>query len=181
MNTLEEILKLLLFVIIGSGSGTFIVQKLFEHRLDKKLQRFSHLYTDRLEVIKNLYQLLVRAEQGLGKLLIQGEPDNQKEKKEFISQTLDRMHKFLDYFDENEIFFDESTIKTIAEIRMLFVDAESKHSFATMMEFSRGSKGFDKAVTAKDELRQKVILKEMPALKQRLKEEFQKKYKLLEL
>lgn len=181
MNTLEEILKLLFFIVIGSGIGTFIVQKSFEHKLDKKLQRFSQLYADRLDVIKNLYRLLVRAENGLGKLLSQREPDEEKDKEKFLQETLNKMDEFLDYFEENEILFEQSTSITVAEIRMLFLDARSKHMFATIMENSRGTPAWEKAVIKKDTLREKLIEREMPNLKHRLKEEFQKKYRLLEV
>lgn len=180
MNPLD-FLKVILFVFLGSGLGTIFAQKLFEHRLNKKLHRFSHLYTDRLDVIKNLFSLLVRAEKGLDKLLSEREPEDKENKDKFIQETLDRMSAFLDYFDENEIFFDDSVIETVAELRMIFYDAWSKHFSATLMEEYRGTEAWHNAVGRKEELRKKLMDNELRKLKKKLKEEFQKKYRLLEV
>lgn len=179
--SIMDILKLLLFIIVGSGLGTFFTQKLFEHRLDKKLYRFSQLYTDKLDVIKNLYRLLVQAETALGKLLSEREPESGEEREKFRSETIIKMDEFLKFFDENEIFMEDAVIKIVEEIRRAFNDAKNKHLFATLMEEHRGTEAWHNVVTRKDELRKKLVNNEMPELKKKLKEEFQRKYRLLEL
>jgi hypothetical protein len=65
----NQVLELFIYLIIGSGIGAFISQKLFEHSLNKKLLRFTKLYSDKLDIIKNLYRLLIKAEKSLDLLL----------------------------------------------------------------------------------------------------------------
>lgn len=175
---------LFLWLIVGSGLGsglvTFFVQKIFEHRLNKRLYRFNKLYSDNLEIIKNLYRLLIQAEKGIDILLSQREPNEENEKREFREKTTEVIDKFVNYFEENEIIFDKSIVDIVRQIVMRFVDGKKAHSFADTMESERNSKSWSKAVSEKIDLHEKLVEIEIPILKRKLKEEFQKKYHLLE-
>ncbi len=175
-----EILELSLYLVLGSGIGTFITQKYFEHRLEKKLYRFNKLYTDKLEIIKNLYRLLIQAEKALDKLLSQREPDELEEKDNFRKTTMVKMDSFIEYFEENEIVFENSIIEIVSQISDKFNKAKSTHVFANMMENNRGSKAWEKAIEKKNNLHETLVKNEMPILKEKLKIEFQNKYRLLD-
>lgn len=178
--SLNQVLELSFYLIIGSGLGTFMVQKFFEHRLNKKLYRFNKLYTDKLNIIRNLYRLLVQAQYALDKLLSQREPDELEGKEDFRKSTIDKMNMFINYFEENEIVIDSSIVEIIYRIKDSFTIAKHTHIFANMMEISRGSVAWEKAIDKKAELYKQLVMLEFPRLKEKLKKEFQDKYQLLE-
>ncbi len=173
-----EILKYSLSIIIGSGLGTFIAQKLFEQKLNKKLYRFTKLYSDKLDIIKNLFKLLVRAEKGLEILLSQREPNEKKEKEQYYEMTIKPMNEFIETFEENEIVFEKSIVDQINNIIDIFRNAKNTHFFANSMESDRGSQAWENAVSKKQELFNKLEL-EFPKLKMKLKKEFQERYEIL--
>lgn len=177
---MEDILKILITVLIGSGLGTFFVERIFEHRLNKKLSRFNTLYTDKINVIKELYKLLIKAEKALDLFLSQREPENIEENIKFKDQTVLVLNKFRDYFEENEILFDNSIVAIVEQITNNFQEAKITQIQATIMEADRGSKAWEKAIDKKTQLWKLLVDDEIPKLKQNLKSEFQKKYQLLE-
>lgn len=177
---MEEIFKILLTVIAGSGLATFGVQKAFEHRLNKKLSRFNTLYSDKIDVIKQLYKLLIKAEKALDLFLGQREPDDFKKNKEFKTQTVLVLNDFVNYFEENEILFDDTIVGIIRKITESFQTAKITQMQATIMEADRGSEKWVKAIEKKIELRELLVENEIPRLKQNLKFEIQKRYQILD-
>jgi len=175
-------LETFIYLVIGSGIGTigtFAVQKILEHRLKKKLHRFSKLYSDKIEVIRNLYRLLIRAEKALEIFMSQGEPIDFDKKAEFKKDTLDIINEFINYFEENEIIFDIDSASLVTEIIDMIKKSKEVQNRAKIFESERGSDIWEKAISEKQELLGKVVRIEIPKLKRKLKEEFQKKYQLL--
>ena len=177
---LESALYLIISSLIGTGIGTFIAQKLFEHRLNIKLSRFNKLYSDKLDVVRNLYRFLIKAEKALDILLSQPEPKDINEWNSFKHKTTDTMNAFIEYFEENEIFLEKSIVELIRQIEKRFDKAESVSFFANAMESDRGSVEWKNAIKDKCDLHEQLVKKEIPILKEKLKEEFQKKYQLLD-
>lgn len=177
---MEETLKILITVLISSGLGTFIVEKMFEHRLNKKLSRFNTLYTDKINVIKELYKLLIKAEKALDLFLSQREPKNIEENRMFKDQTVLVLNSFRDYFEENEILFDSCIVSIVEEINKNFQEAKITQLKTTIMEADRGSKAWEKIIEKKIQLRELLVDNEIPKLKENLKREFQQEYQLLE-
>jgi len=177
---MEEIFKILLTVIVGSGLATFGVQKTFEHRLNKKLSRFNTLYSDKINVIKQLYKLLIKAEKALDLFLGQREPDDFEKNEKFNTQTVLVLNDFVNYFEENEILFDDTIVRIIRKITDSFQTAKITQMQATIMEADRGSDEWKKAIEKKIELRELLVENEIPRLKQNLKIEIQKKYQILD-
>ncbi len=70
---------------------------------DKKLSRFNILYADKINVIKNLYKLLIKAEKALDLFLSQMEPVDADKNKEFKNQAVLILNNFSNYFEEKEI------------------------------------------------------------------------------
>lgn len=188
----EHIIELIGSSVLGSGivlaigfiaqklfeQRLYMSQKLFEQRLNKKQFIFTKLYSDNLDIIKNLYRLLIQSEKGITLLLSQREPSDLKKKEEYKHQTLEAMDELFDYFEENEIVFPKSIVDIMGHLRRKFNEAKQTAAIANMLEDDRGSKAWEDAVTAKDELRKKFAT-EFPDLKENLKIEFQNKYQLL--
>jgi len=177
---MEETLKILLTVIIGSGLGTFFIQKTFEHRLNKKLSRFNTLYSDRINVIKHLYRLLIKAEKALDLFLSQREPDSIEKNEKFRNQTVLVLNDFSNHFEENEILFDDKIVDIVKKITEKFKEAKITQMQAAMMEADRGSDAWKKAIEKKIGLRKQLIENEIPELKLNLKLEIQKQYQILD-
>jgi len=85
MDIKDILLTILSLVALGSGIWTFIAQKTFEHRLNKSLTRFTKIFSDQVDTIKEFYKLLVKAEKALTLLMSQREPTEPEKKKEFLS------------------------------------------------------------------------------------------------
>ena len=173
---LKEILELSFYLILGSGVGSFITQKLFEHRLNKKLSRFNELYSNKLEIIRHLYSLLVKAEKSMNIILGCNAPFNDSERDE-LKRNIKITEDFIDYFEENEIVLDDSVIKIMLHIKERLKEANEISIFANLLD---DQDQYEAAEDRKSELRQILSEIEFPSLKEQLKREFQKKFKLLE-
>lgn len=178
MNWKNHLLNIL-YILIGSGIGTFIVQKLFEHRLNKKLYRFTKLFSDKVDAIRILYRFLVRSEKALYTFLSQKEPSDLKEKAEFKMNTVEILNEFIQYFEENELLFEEDIVTLLNQIIEKIKKAKIVQSNAEIFESDRGSEAWTNAVLEKQDLLEKTVEIEIPRLKEKLKIDFQKKYHLL--
>jgi hypothetical protein len=158
--------------------GTFFIQKTFEQRLNKKLFKFTKLYSDKLDIIRELYRLLVRAENGLQILLSQREPDDLVEKQKYYKETIETISEFVKTYEENELIFEKEIVEIITVIIEAFKKAKKAHFYANLMENSRGSKAWENAVNEKQELSNQ-LEKEFPILKTKLKTVFQARYDIL--
>jgi hypothetical protein len=132
-----------------------------------------------VEVIRNLYRLLVRTEKALENFMSQREPIDYDKKTEFKKDTLDIINEFVNYFEENEIIFDLDTVLLITEITDWIKKSKEVQNRAKLFESERGSDIWEEAITEKQDLLEKVVRKKIPELKGKLKKEFQKKYQLL--
>ena len=177
---LNQILEIIIGSVLGSGLITFVLQKLFEHRLNKKLYRFGKLYSDKLDIVKNLYRLLIKAEKGLEILLSRRGSNDKNEKEEFQHETIETMDNFINYFEENEIVFDQTIVELVRQIGNRFNEAKKARVSADIMESDMNSKAWGDAVSKKQDLYEQLVKIEMPILKEKLKKEFQNKYQLLD-
>lgn len=178
-------------IFIGTGTISTITQLLITSNLNKRFFRFSNLYKDKVDIIKELYKLLIIAERGLKIIFFEsqpaivngndGKPDQESTKKlvEFKSKTYDAINSFFDFYDQNEIVFEDEIVKVINRLREDFNNAKNAQSYAAMMEASSGSKAWEKAIEKKSDAHKLYILKEIPELRNELKTFFQKQYKIL--
>lgn len=173
-----QIIEIVVVVMLSSGIGTFVAQKFIELHLNKRFYRFSKLFSDKLDIIRELYRLLIQAERGLNLLLNQREPDDQSKKEKFKAETFEKIDRFVEYFEENEIVFDAPIVSIIDQFRENFKNARKNHNIATMLESDRGSEAWLNAVDKKAELQGKYVV-EIPLLKKELRKKFQEEYKLL--
>ncbi len=172
-------LTLLSTVALGSGIWTFFAQKTFDHRLNKNLTRFTKVFSDQVDTIKEFYRLLVKTEKALSILMSQREPSKAAEKKEFNESTFFVIDNMIQYFEENELLFETGTTSQIALIIAKIQEAKILQSTAATFESDRGSEAWSKAVNKKQFFFDNELKKEFPVLKEKLKSDFQKKYHLL--
>jgi hypothetical protein len=92
---------------------------------------------------------------------------------------LDVLDEFIDFFEENEIIFDKSIVDLMKQIFDRYKKAKSIHALANDMESIRGSKEWLDATSKKQELHDQLVNVEIPELKEKLKTEFQNKYRIL--
>jgi hypothetical protein len=167
--------------IIGfSGLISFIIQKRYEYQLNKQILRYTKLYTDKLDVIRILYQKFILAERALILLMSQREPDKNEEKKVFQEKTNSVIIKFFEYFEENEIIFEQDIVELIHSIKGKFDSCILKQTQANHLESSRPSEAWEKAVCEKQEAFELIVNEDIPILKGHLKRVFQKRYHIIE-
>lgn len=169
-----ETLKFIVTILVSSGIGTFIAQRIFEHRLNKKLFVFNKLYTEKVEVIKNLFTLLVKSEKALDFMLSRPLPNDDNEKEDFNKQTIEVFNNFKNYYEINEIILDTETNEIINQIFKEIDKAKIAFNYAESLEKDRNSKVWIEAVNGKIELRDSLIKREIPILKAKLRNEFRK-------
>jgi len=173
---------------IGSGSIAGIIvyfsKHIFENQInilrEEHIYRFSTLYTEKLAVFREIYKKLVKAEKSLEYLLRPVKFAGKKTKQEISDEAYNFIVTLFDYYDENEIFFDESSVVLIERLREKFTEAWGAHWQANFMEQARGTKAWIETIENKTEIYKKVMENEIPELKKMLKKDFQKRFKLIE-
>ena len=177
--TIAEILELSSYIIIGSGIGTFITLELFKYKLNKQLFRFSKLYSDKLDIIRIFYKKLVLLEKALDPFMSQREPNDDLKKSKFKEDTVKVIDDFIEYYEINEIIFDDNTVSLMKQILEKIKESKKVQSLANTLENSRNTETWLKAITNKQEQYEMFVVNELPVLKNKLKRDFQKRYKLL--
>ena len=179
MDLIDILLTILSIVALGSGIWTFIAQKTFEHRLNKSLTRYTKIFSDQVDTIKEFYRLLVKAEKALSLLMSQREPTEPEKKKEFFAETILIINNMIKYFEENELLFEKDTSLQIKEIIKKIEKAKLLQSTAELFESERVSEQWSKAVNEKQSYFENTVEQEFPVLREKLKSDFQKKYHLI--
>lgn len=167
-----------------SGIIIYISKRLFETQQDilkaQNLHRFSEIYTARMDVIRELYKRLVKAEMSIEELMRPIKFGVQKPQEDADKETFEKLIALFSYYDENEIAFDEKTVKLFETIKNKFLEAWGAHQTHRFMETARGSEIWINAIEKSNEIYHSVIENEIPKLKQALKEDFQKRFQMLQ-
>ena len=179
MDLRDILITILSIVALGSGIWTFIAQKTFEHRLNKSLTRFTKIFSDQVDTIKEFYRLLIKAEKALVLLMSQREPTDIEKKEEFVANTILIINNMIQYFEENELLFEKDTTVQIKQIIKKIEEAKLVQSFAELSESDRGSKTWSRVVNEKQNFYDNTVKQEFPILREKLKTDFQKKYHLI--
>lgn len=179
-------------ILLGTGIITTLAQILLTNNLNKRFFRFSNLYKDKLDIIREFYKLLIKAEKGLNILMIESEPElkfgkdgivdqeSSRKSEEFNIKTYGAINSFFDFYDQNEIIFEDEIVILVNQLREKFIKANNAQSFAKIMEASRPSKAWENSVQEKQDTYETIVKKDIPCLKRELKTLFQERYKLLE-
>ncbi len=174
---MQEVIKLL-NCFIGAGFGAFVVQKLFEHKLSKKLHQFTKLYSDKVDILRILYKQLVQAEKGIEILMSQREPEDREKKIEYGKNTLDPINSFIRTYEENEIILENELVEQFSLIVITLKKAKEIHIKASLLEDERPSKEWENAVNNKQQLNKK-LEHYFPNLRKKLKKEIQNRYNII--
>lgn len=199
----KEIVTLFLGTLFGTGVITGLAQfwltnkvnknqLLFSNELNKRFFRFSNLYKDKLDIIREFYKLLVIAEKGLIILMtpkqtedkvgqgVSATEERKSEMEEFKKKTNGAITAFFNYYEENEIVFENEIVSCVSELKKKFIMAENANNFAELFASHWGSEPWGKATQKKQDVYVHVVREEIPELKDKLKTIFQERYKLLE-
>lgn len=168
-----------------SGILIYFSKKIFENQIsllkDEQLQRFNKIYTEKLFVLKEIYRRIVIAEKSLEYLMRPVKIGGNKSEKEIETETINNINLLFDYFDENEIIINDQTANLINQLREKFYAAWGTHSKASFMEQARGTDVWIKSIDEKIEAYNKIVAEEIPSIKQILKNDFQKQFKIFEI
>jgi vacuolar-type H+-ATPase subunit F/Vma7 len=181
------LLKNLGFFTVGASTLTGLIiyfsKKIFENQISilktEHLYRFTTLYTEKIEVIKETFKRIVHAEKALRILTIPTSSDEKK--KENYKNALTNLDSFFGFYEENELFLDDNSLKLIKELKLKFEDVLNAHNKAEFMEIMRGTEQWANAIENKMKVYEAVLDNEIPAIKEQLKQDFQEKYKLIEI
>jgi hypothetical protein len=152
--------------------------------LDKDLEKFKIKYTrlhlEQVEIIKLLYSKLIKAERPLEYLLrpIKVNPDKSNE--EIAKEVVQKANDFFDYFDENEVIFNEDTCKTIKLIKENYLKVWKTYSIKQFMGENVSGELLIKLVDDMKDAYERILEGEMQTLKAELKNDFRKKLGIIE-
>lgn len=113
------IIQSLIASVLGSGFIVFVLQKLFEHDLGKKMIKFSWYYEEKAKIITELYArvqktkyLLGSCTNIIGEYFSQGKTSNRVEMQNKLNSKYD---EFLIFFHDTELWFNQKEIFFIKE------------------------------------------------------------------
>ena len=161
MNWNELIQNLGIFTI-ALGILAFLAKSLFTHYMNQKINehkhklqlitqehqiRYSKLHQERAEVIKILYNKLIKMEESMFSYLKPIRLSNNTNRNELQELAYEAAKDFFSYFYENEIFFDDGFCKTINKMNevyyksftdvMLYDDEQSQEIAKSNREFRK--------------------------------------------
>jgi len=179
MDLKNILITIFCLIAYGSGIWTFIAQKTFEHKLNKRLTSFTKIFSEQVDTIKEFYRLIVIAEKALYQLMSEIEPTDNQMKKEFLANTLQPINNMVQYFEENELLFESNTVVIVKQIFEKIKKAKELQINAAFLESDRGSKAWENAVENKQNFFDNDLKNCFPVLREKLKKDFQSKYKLI--
>lgn len=152
--------------------------------LDRDLEEFkikySRLHLEQVEIIKPLYSKLIRAEKPLEYLLRPIKINRDKSNEEIAEEVVQKANDFFDYFDENEVIFNEETCKIIKLIEENYLQVWKTHSDKQFMGENISEELLIKLVNDMKDAYENILQGEMQGLKSELKKDFRKKLGIIE-
>lgn len=155
----------------------------YQNSLDKDLEtykiRYNILHLDQVEIIKKLYAKLIRAEKPLEFLMRPIKIDQGKTDEEISKEFMQNANDFFDYFDENEVIFNEETSTLINLIREKLIAVWNTYSAKKFMGNVKG----ELLVEIVNNMRSaydNILTGEFQKLKKELKDDFRRKLGIIE-
>ena len=180
------LLKNLGFFTVGASTITglliYFSKKIIENQISirktEHLFRFTTLYSEKIGIIKKTFKKILYAERALINLTTPTKSGDNKLKNEKYENAINSLNSFIDYYEENELLLDDSSLKLINDIKFKFKDVLKAHKISEFMEI--GSDAWAKAINDKMKIFVIVLDNEILAIKEQLKKDFQNKFKLIE-
>jgi hypothetical protein len=156
----------------------------FQSNLDKDLEKFKikyyRLHIEQVEIIKKLYSKLIKAEKPLEYLMrpIKLNPD--KSDNELSKDVVQNANEFFDYFDENEVIFNEETCKIIKLIKEKYIAVWNTYYAKQFVGETISGELLSKLVKDMRVAYDDILNGEIQKLKKELKEDFRIKLGIIE-
>ncbi|MFH1585855.1 MAG: hypothetical protein ABIB79_03745 [archaeon] len=130
--TLSEILRDLLYFLIGSGLIVWLVKSIvgqilnkdiekYKWKLNKETLRFSKLYNERAIVIRDLYYKLFDFEQAMNSFVSIITWAGEKPKEEKRKIAAETGNEFRDFYRKNRIYFSEKIVEILEKMDKIFM------------------------------------------------------------
>lgn len=157
----------------------------FQSTLEKDIESFkikyARLHLEQVEIIKNLYSKLIKAENPLEFLMRPVKWSNGKSEEENAQEALNNSNGLFQYFEENEILLNEETCRLIDTIRKKIIEVwvtYSNKKFA--MDNSIRGPELVELVKKMREAYENILQGEIQQLKYELKKDFRLKLGIIE-
>ncbi|GHT02753.1 hypothetical protein FACS189440_02190 [Bacteroidia bacterium] len=164
------------------GVIVYLIKKIFENQIDLRkdilIHRFSAIYTEKLSLMKEIYRKVVVAEKSLEHVMRPIKLNDNRSTEELEKEAVDNINALFNYFDENEIIFNDKTVTLIRQLQTNFHKAWKSYNGISF--FTRNSDAWNKAINESIDVYNTTVAKDIPALKQELKEDFQNQLRILE-
>lgn len=143
---------------------TNIVDRIINYKLQKKKFQFEKLYIRRAEIIEKTYKKLSKMHRAFQSLMaplqLSGEPSREEKAK----RAAELANDFIEYFDDNRIYFEKNLEQKINEINKEFREAWLKFQYATEEKIN-----IEEWTNA-----WKKVKEGIPEIKEEIKQEFRK-------
>ncbi len=164
------------------AAGTFVlkgfVNNLFSHEIeryktellkdqDKYRITYEKLHLERAEVISEIYRKIVLVERNFEIMMSPLQRFSEDQKMENRMRAIDSAKDFIDYFDQNRIFFEESLVKKLEEVEDLFWDSWSDWMLSQDLRLDNMKDARKKESDAWDKLKNK-----FPSIKKGVEDKF---------
>lgn len=153
----------------------------YQNNLDKDFEAFKikndRLHIEQVEIIKKVYSKLVKAEKPLENIMNQSlKQSSSKTDEEFSKEVVLYANDFFDYFDENEVIFNEDTCDIIKLIKEKYIAVWKTYNTKLFMEnYSISKEMFVQIAKDMKEAYENILQGEMQKLKKELKKDFRMK------
>ena len=176
------------FFTVGISAITVFIQyfskKMIEAQINifenEHIHRFTTLYSEKINVVKETFIRVVQTERAFRNLTTPAKSSDEKQRNE--KDAVDSLNSLFDFYEENELLLDDTSLELIKKMKIKFVDVLNAYNSAMFIENQMS--GNEKWVNAIENLMKvsaTVLDNEIPAIKKQLKKDFQKKYKLIEI
>jgi len=156
----------------------------YQSSLDKDLElykiKYQKLHIEQVEILKLLYSKLIRAEKPLEYLMRPIKMANDKPEHEIANEVVTHANNFFDYFDENEVIFNEETCRIIKSIKEKYYEVWKTYSIKEFMGDSATGDLRIKLAYDMMEAYNKTLQVEMQSLKKELRNDFRIKLGIIE-
>jgi len=156
----------------------------FQNDLEKRIEKFkisySNLYVEQVVIMKETYKKLIKAEKPLEYLLRPVKISPVKPEAEVAKEVVDKANELFDYFDENELIFNEKTTEIFNLIRENYVKVWNTFSTKQFMGTNISGDLLIKLTEDMVKAYNDTLQGEMQKLKKELKKEFQLQLGIIE-
>lgn len=133
--------------------------------------RFSQTYSIKAQMIRQLYEKLIKAEKSFIDLLKPLKWSGEEPEEEQAKKAVEHGNSLMNFFHENEIIFDENICRTVDQINKELMERWSEYNVGNMIKNQGGSADNQWAKNRWENF-DKTFKQTIPELKDELKKKF---------